>query len=770
MKISLGILLGSTYLSRRWNPSEIFAASEPGLWVDPSAVANLNWRRNLLTFSEQFDNAAWTKTGATVVANAGVAPDGTMTADSLVPDTANSGHQVNQIAITTATTTTFSVYAKSNGYNWIALGLTDSGSTVRISYFNLATGVVGTIATGITASIVPASNGWYRCVVTVATALAGNNILRAYAVNSDGNTTFIGNGTSGIFIWGAQLEASPNATSYQPITDLNTELRTLFPNATLFQDAAGTTPVTTPGQTVALGLDRSKGLVLGPELVTNGDFTSATGWTPGTGWTINGGTATFTATGANSALSTIAPAAVSGRTYEIRYTVVSNTLNGGALRLGAFSGASYFSSLFQLQATPGTYVVRLVSVPSGVGNVLDFWVTSGATSGALTIDNISVKELAGNHLTQATAASRPVYGIEPAGGRRNLLTGITTNPTDTTGLTLFGDAAAVLTVVSDTAALAGLSASTTNGRVYRLNNTAGTTPAYVRFNTAITMGTDTWTLSAFARGSGTTGLDVNAGTWSGVSTAVLTTSYQRVVSTGQTSVSSNQWRIRANAGTDLYFILMQAEVGTSVTAYQSALTAFNVTEVGRANMHYLQFDGTDDWMISPTVTPGTDKAQVFAGVRKLSDVAIGTVLESGIPTPTGSISLLAPRNNAASSYGFTSRGTSESNATATSGFASPTTDVIIGLGDIAGDVATLRVDGIQVATSSLDQGTGNFNAAALYVGRRGGSSLPFNGRIYQLIVRFGPNLTPEKLNLTELFVGTKTGFYKPIITGIPTWQ
>ena len=361
--------------------------------------------------------------------------------------------------------------------------------------------------------------------------------------------------------------------------------------STMFQDSAGTTPVTATGQTVGLMLDKSKGLALGPELVTNGDFASATGWTLGTGWSIGGGTATFTATGANSALSTIAPAAVSGRTYEIRYTVVSNTLNGGAFRLGAFSGASYFSSLFQLQATPGTYVVRLVSVPAGSGNVLDFWVTSGATSGALTIDNISVKELAGNHLTQATAASRPQYQIDANG------------------------------------------------------------------------------------------------------------------------------------------------------------------------LPYLLFDGTDDWFISPTITPGIDKAQVFAGVRKLSDAALGVLAETSAAGGVGSVSVLAPRTST-TSYGYASRGSLTAEANTTAGaFPAPITNVLTGIGDIAADVATLRVNGTQVATSATDQGTGNYLAYPLYVGRRGGTTLPFNGRVYQLLVRFGANLDASTIAATEAFVNSRTGAY-----------
>jgi len=67
-----------------FSPNALFALAEPGVWFDPSDVANLNWRRNLLQWTEQFDNAYWLKNRVTVTPNDVVAPDGTMTADKIV--------------------------------------------------------------------------------------------------------------------------------------------------------------------------------------------------------------------------------------------------------------------------------------------------------------------------------------------------------------------------------------------------------------------------------------------------------------------------------------------------------------------------------------------------------------------------------------------------------------------------------------------------------------------------------------------------------------
>lgn len=192
-----------------------FTRASAGTFVNSAGnIVSTPASRNLLTFTQQFDNAAWTRLQASVTANAEASPDGTTTADRLIADASNASHQATQSVTTTATATTYSVYAKPSGYNWVALGITDGGSTARVAYFNISTGVVGTVAAGITASITPAGNGWYRCVATVATALAGTNPCRIYVTNADNILVFTGDGTSGIYLWGAQLELGTTATDY----------------------------------------------------------------------------------------------------------------------------------------------------------------------------------------------------------------------------------------------------------------------------------------------------------------------------------------------------------------------------------------------------------------------------------------------------------------------------------------------------------------------------------------------------------------------------
>ena len=160
---------------------------------------------NLVTYSEQFDNGDWFKEGITVTANATTSPDGTQNADTLTPTTANQIHRIEQDKATATQVFTQSIFAKANGYNFIAL---ENGG--EIAYFNISTGVVGTVSSG-TASIQNMGNGWYRCIFT-ATALNGKSYF--YVANADNSISFAGNATSGIYVWGAQFEAGSYATSY----------------------------------------------------------------------------------------------------------------------------------------------------------------------------------------------------------------------------------------------------------------------------------------------------------------------------------------------------------------------------------------------------------------------------------------------------------------------------------------------------------------------------------------------------------------------------
>ncbi len=181
-----------------------------------------------------------------------------------------------------------------------------------------------------------------------------------------------------------------------------------------------------------------------------------------------------------------------------------------------------------------------------------------------------------------------------------------------------------------------------------------------------------------------------------------------------------------------------------------------VLQVDANGLHFLLFDGTDDWLQSAaTINPGAvDKAQVFAGVRRLTDGAYAVIVE---------VSASYDSNNGLFTMGNTnawlvgSKGTFSALMTAAS--AAPITSVLTGLGDISGDRTILRVDGTRQVSSPADQGTGNYLPYTHYIGRRGGTTAPFNGRLYQLITRYGANLSADRIAQTETFVNQRTGAF-----------
>ena len=353
---------------------------------------------------------------------------------------------------------------------------------------------------------------------------------------------------------------------------------------TIFQDNAGVTPVTAPGQTVGLMLDKSQGLVLGTERLTNGNFSDGA-----TGWTVTGSNATHIATFSGGTLryqsDTTTPilnvaqagALVIGKTYLV--TVVTSAYTSGSLKSDDFGSAVVLSNGL------GTRTLRVTA------STTNFTFLRNTANVDITIDSISVKEIAGNHATQATLAQRPTYQIDGTG------------------------------------------------------------------------------------------------------------------------------------------------------------------------RPYLSFDGVDDGMVTGTITPATNKVQVFAGLRKLSDTAQKIVAEMSatIASNAGAFALTAP-NSAAANYNFSSKGTTQTDNVVTT-YTAPITSVISGLGDIAGASNLIRVNGYQVGSTLTTQGTGNYLAYPLYIGRRGGSTLPYNGNIYSLIARFGANLTADQITSTETWVNGKTGAY-----------
>jgi hypothetical protein len=651
---------------------------------------------------------------------------------------------------------------------------------------------------------------------------------------------------------------------------------------TMFQDRAGTTPVTTPGQLVGLRLDKSQQLALGPELLGNPSFTSSANYSLLAGATISGGQL-FIDNQANSRAEGTGNFLPAGKLLLLEIDIASTTGAVGVILAdavgslnidaGTFSAAGVFRRYVQSSNTNGNF--RIIR-----------------NTGATVLNSISFKEVAGNHATAVSDATRGTYGIEPYGGRRNLHTW--TQEFENAAWTNVVGPKPTVTVNATVAPDGTLTADLLNfSSQYQAVN-QGNRDVGVVYTESVWMRVD----------SGTRTINLTTNTGAILGTFTVTSSWQRFSATYTASASTAGWQDRNASGfVGVYIWGAQLEIVPTATTilspYQRVTDQWNVTEAGVPTVHYLEYDNVA--YVTPTIDPSlnpplgpelitngdfatdtdwskgsgwaigggvascdgstqfsqltqtnvapigrnfrvsftlvsrgasvtnlrvvlggvfvgqldvssagtysgyflnsgsssafslqtqagtgagfavtidnvsvqelvTDEVQVFAGVRKLSDAAVGLLLETSINSSAnnGTVAVFAPAGAATANYSFRSKGTAESIPVSPSNYPAPISNVFTGLGDISADVSILRVNSTQVATSSTDQGTGSYGAYPLYIGARGGSSLFFRGRDYGIIVRFGPNLSNTMILDTEEWLGNKTGVLYVLWNGV--WQ
>jgi hypothetical protein len=408
---------------------------------------------NLLTYSEQFDNAAWTKTRSSVTDNTTTAPNGTMTGDTLIPNTDNNTHfiQSSVISFTSGTSYSYTCFVKAAGYSFLrlAFGATAFPSDNRGACFDLSTGAVGATQAGVTASITSAGNGWFRCSISRAATATANDVVFIESKSQDLATpqTFIGDGTSGAFLWGAMLNLGPTAFDYIPTTTAAVYL----PRSNAYQDHD-------PATLAPLGFlieEQRTNLLL-----QSADFTTT--WVPiaatVTANTINAPTGTpiadslleTTATGehfvrqlltglaANTTYTTsIFVKSIEGRNVRIRILDTDNVSNGYLAGVNLTTGAVNTAALNVGAGTGATVTVQALQ---------DGWYrialsgNAGATCTKYTVDFFSIS---GTTITFAGDITKGLYLF----GAQTEIGAFATSPILTTG--------AAATRLADVASITG---------------------------------------------------------------------------------------------------------------------------------------------------------------------------------------------------------------------------------------------------------------------------------------------------------------------------
>ena len=688
MNLATKILL----FARRFWPEQLFRMGQIGWHWQFDNPNVLYRRRNRLTYTRDFSNAAWTKTNGAITPDATTAPDGTLTADLFVESGATGTHRVawaSSLTDPAGQLVTYFIWLKAAGRQFARLSSNFSDRAQDSVSVDLSTGVASVpVGSVVSYSVTDAGSGWWKVVATQTKASAVNKTLWVDLATGSGaaDNSYTGDGVSGIYLWGAQLELGSTATEYQ---DVPTTWAQAYLDAVgaeriyAWADSAGTTPNTAVGEGIGLLLGREYGGALGARVLSF-DGSSTSGWVP-TGATVStaGGELVLTSTGAGTFQANFQLAGLTvGRLYlftaVMRKGTATNAANIGFNGVGSVAYAGTSSR---------TCTARLVASTTTIN--VQFYANAAAGAGeTIYLDSLTIDEIPGTHLTQATGTARPTLSA-----RVNLLLSTTTMSTQ--NVTTVATSYKLSFTGTGTVTLSGTS-------------TAGPLSAGTH-NVTPTAGTLTLTVS---------GSVTLADLRTADDAAKNIPAYQRVGATASDHDTDGYPHFALADGTDDCW----ASVGT------------------------VDGSATDKLTVVAAVTKLSDAGAGIVLEHTASVAANnGSFLLLGSGIYGGGDRL---------TYAAETRGTTVSTYRELRPFSAPHTGVVSFAMDNGGASPSAQLTGAVngvVPSTNVGTGTsaGNFANATLYVLSRAGTSSRFNGRFYGSTGRFGPMSDSERNNLTR---------------------